>query len=55
MAHYIVDDRGFGGTFYTCSDCGAIFWDMFDDECFVNPDRCNICGAWIDWDENEYE
>lgn len=50
MAHYIVDDRGFGGVWYTCSNCGAIYWDILED---VDMHRCRTCGEEIDLDKNE--
>lgn len=47
MAHWIIDDRGFGGMFYTCSNCGEVFSDISKD----NPgmwDKCKDCGANLD-------
>lgn len=52
MAHYIIDDRGFGGTWYECSNCGALFWDISDE---VDHFECLKCGAEINPDENVYE
>ena len=52
MAHWIIDDRGFGGCWYKCSDCGAGFWDILYDVSSIDP--CPNCGAPIDTDENEY-
>lgn len=28
--HWIIDDHGFGGTFYTCSECKHVMWDGLD-------------------------
>ena len=51
MAHYIIDDRGFGGTWYKCSNCGESFWDILE---HVDLYECPACGEEIDPDENEY-
>lgn len=51
-AHWIIDFRGFGGTFYTCSKCGEVYWDIIQD---VNSEeRCPNCRTPINDDENEY-
>lgn len=52
MAHWIIDDQGFGGCYYRCSDCGANFNDICHDVSSIGP--CPSCGAPIDTDENEY-
>lgn len=45
MAHWIVDDKGFGGVFYKCSNCS---------EYRNEPDeKCSNCGAEMD-EENVY-
>lgn len=52
MAHWIIDDHGFGGQFYTCSVCGEGWWDILD-----NPERwesCPNCKDRIYEDETEY-
>lgn len=44
MAHWIIDDRGFGGMFYTCSNCKSVFSNI----CRDDPgrwDTCKDCGA----------
>ena len=52
MAHWIIDDHGFGGQFYKCSGCGDIWCDIYDDH--LSADACPSCGAPIDHDETEY-
>jgi hypothetical protein len=52
MAHWIIDDHGFGGTYYTCSECGEVFIDIFEDVC--GEDKCPHCGSVINDEENEY-
>ena len=52
MAHYIIDDRGFGGMFYKCSNCGTIFYDVIDE---IDLFECPACRVAIDPDENEYD
>lgn len=52
MAHWIIDDKGFGGCYYRCSECGEGFWDIFDD--VSGEDNCPRCGAPIDTDDNVY-
>ena len=52
MAHWIIDDHGFGGQFYKCSDCWYIWCDIYNDH--LSEDNCPSCGAPIDEDENEY-
>ena len=52
MAHWIIDFRGFGGTFYTCSKCGKTYWDIAQ---YVGcEEQCPNCGTPINDDENEY-
>lgn len=51
MAHWIIDDWGFGGSYYKCSECGEIFWDILDD---VDSEKCPSCGSPIDEDANVY-
>lgn len=53
MAYWIVYDRGFGGRYFKCSDCGEGFWDIF----IMPPDydeKCPCCGEEIDTDANVY-
>jgi DNA-directed RNA polymerase subunit RPC12/RpoP len=52
MAHWIIDDHGFGGTYYTCSECGEIYWDILDHGC--GGDTCIRCGSPMDEDETVY-
>lgn len=52
MAHWIIDDHGFGGQYYKCSECGAGFWDIFDDVC--GEEACPKCKSPINEDENVY-
>lgn len=52
MAHWIIEDRGFGGATYKCSVCG----DIQDDIC-TNVSlftECPNCGCPINEEENEY-
>ena len=52
MAHWIIDDYGFGGTFYKCSECGKLYWDVHED---VNgEDKCPNCNSSMDEDANVY-
>lgn len=51
-AHWIIDDRGFGGQYYKCSSCGESYCDLFDNPGML--DSCPNCGAIIDEDETEY-
>lgn len=52
MAHWIIDDHGFGGTYYKCSHCGAFYWDILDNAC--GGETCPRCGSPIDEDSNVY-
>lgn len=51
MAHWVIDDHGFGGMDYTCSNCGEVFTDLFYD---MPGDCCPKCQTTINDDENEY-
>ena len=52
MAHWIIDFRGFGGSFYTCSKCRKTYWDIAR---YVGcEEKCPNCGTPINDDENEY-
>ena len=51
MAHWIIDDRGFGGVTYTCSNCWDIWCDLFDDH---SLDHCDTCGEPIDEEASVY-
>lgn len=52
MAHWIIDDRGFGGVWYKCSNCRESWNDIFDDVSM--EETCPHCGEPIDDDETEY-
>ena len=56
MAHLIIEDQGFGGTFYNCSHCGKCWHDLFDDVSKLNVDCivCPNCGEPLNEDETEY-
>lgn len=45
MAHWIVEDKGFGGNFYRCSNCGDVWNDLFGDR---EKEYCRCCGATMD-------
>ena len=51
MAHWIVNDKGLGGAFWTCSRCGKTYWDIADT---IDNERCPCCHSPINSDENEY-
>ena len=53
MAHWIVDDHGFGGVYYRCSECGESWCNIYSD--VSSGDKtCPNCGAAMDEDETEY-
>lgn len=52
MAHWIIEDKGFGGSWYRCSECGEGYWDVAN--YVAREDNCPHCNALIDTDENEY-
>lgn len=49
MAHWIIDDHGFAGIDYTCSECGNIFNNLYTD--ISSGDNCPYCHTHMD--ENE--
>lgn len=51
MAHWIIEDKGFGGVNYTCSNCGDT-WNEYYNK--LPKDFCTECGEYIDEDANEY-
>ena len=51
MAHWIIEDHGFGGTTYTCSRCRDSWNDIYRD--VSAEDNCPTCGYPMN-DENEY-
>lgn len=53
MAHWIIDDYGFGGTFYECSECGQTFWDICDDVC--GAEECPNYKASINDEQTVYK
>lgn len=52
MAHWIIDDHGFGGSYYRCSECGDVSWDILDKDC--GGDFCPSCGEPMDEDKTVY-
>ena len=52
MAHWIIEDHGFGGQTYRCSNCREAWNDLYYDDILKNV--CPACGEFIDEDENEY-
>lgn len=52
MAHWIIDDRGFGGQYYTCSNCGESWNDIFYE--VSSLERCPECDEIIYEDATEY-
>ena len=52
MAHWIIEDHGFGGQTYRCSDCRDSWNDIYYNVSM--EDFCPSCGAPIDEDKNEY-
>lgn len=54
MAHWIIEDKGFGGTDYQCSECGNIWNDLFYKGSLSMAERCPGCEASFNEDEIEY-
>lgn len=54
MAYWVIDDRGFGGMLYTCSECGQCYWDIFDKSIFLR-ETCPNCGVKITEEERYQE
>lgn len=52
MAHWIIDDHGFGGQFYKCSNCGDTWCDIYNNVSM--EEQCPSCGEPIDEDATEY-
>ncbi|MBR5796379.1 MAG: hypothetical protein IKY26_09565 [Erysipelotrichaceae bacterium] len=52
MAHWIIEDNGFGGQTYRCSNCREAWNDLYDD--ISREDVCPECGESIDEDNTEY-
>ena len=51
MAHWIIDDHGFGGSYYVCSNCNQGYWDILDD---INHESCPNCNSPMDEDATVY-
>lgn len=52
MAHWIIEDHGFGGQIYRCSNCREAWNDLYYDD--ILRDSCPACGEFINEDEDEY-
>lgn len=52
MAHWIIEDKGFGGSWYECSECHASYCDLYDNA--AGGEKCPKCSADMDLDSNEY-
>ena len=50
--HWIIDEHGFGGTYYQCSNCGAMHWDILKDVDTSGP--CPYCNAPLHEGETVY-
>ena len=51
MTHWIIEDKGFGGVAYTCSNCREVWNDYYSR---FPKDYCAWCGEDVDEDANEY-
>lgn len=51
MAHWIIEDKGFGGVVYKCSNCGES-WNEYYSK--FPKDHCVYCREDIDEDADEY-
>lgn len=52
MAHWIIEDHGFGGQVYKCSKCGRLWNDLFRD--ISMEENCPKCGSYINENDNVY-
>ena len=52
MAHWIIEDKGFGGTVYMCSECRHSWNDIYSD--ISDKEHCPICKSTMDRDQDEY-
>lgn len=52
--HWIIEDKGFGGMYIECSECGARWYDLLDKTIPCTDDPCPVCGAQMDEDAKEY-
>lgn len=50
MAHWIIEDKGFGGVVYKCSNCGELWNEYYQS---YPKDFCAFCGEDMK-DEAEY-
>ena len=54
MAHWIIEDLGFGGTQYTCSECRETWNDLFTRKVSSITETCPNCGMSMNEDKIEY-
>lgn len=57
MAHWIIEDNGFAGSIYECSECRESWSDLFklpDGEYISYHEHCPNCNAPINDDADEY-
>jgi hypothetical protein len=56
MAHWIIENQGFSGTLYQCSNCRSCWNDLYDDVRKLDVDNlfCPKCGEPLNEDETEY-
>ena len=52
MAHWIIEDKGFGGQIYKCSNCHECWNDLFHD--IYNWTYCPSCHEDLEEDKEEY-
>ena len=52
MAHWIIDDKGFGGRIHTCSNCREVWNDLFHP--IGTWEKCPSCHKEIDRYKDEY-
>lgn len=53
MAHWIIEDKGFGGMYYRCSNCKESWCDIFD-RGMSHWKTCPNCGEVLEEDAEEY-
>ena len=51
MAHWIIEDHGFGGQYYKCSNCGEVWCDLFYGVSSQN--KCPECGENLYYKKNK--
>jgi hypothetical protein len=56
MAHWIIENQGFNGSLYQCSNCRSYWNDLYDDIHKLGIDNfvCPKCGESLNEDETEY-